>query len=229
MQQKNQYPSEEAEKHQLAMAAYDRQLALTEYGYTSTKPSALLNSLFMNTVNTAAKTLVSVASNAKSTEKSSGKWKPSDHMRFMLMMMTWMAVWVLRVLMDHFPFSSSSPYLLDGISQLGNFDFLSAASSSSSSALSSILPSSAGLSSTLALFSSSAGVGVSSYSSSLDLVLGEDSSEVVSAKALGRALTNVSHLLHVCCYNPSLFHIYYLLLVIKRLLKGTLPIYFYLV
>lgn len=178
----------------------NRQLSLIENhgGYTSTKPSALLNSIFLNTVNTAAKALASVASDARTQQ--SEKWKPADHVRFMLMMMTWLTVWILRVLMDHFPFmtggyysdpSSSSSLLPYGISIGGSLDFLSSSLlpslSSSSSALTTSSSSSV-LASSLALFTTSSG----SLSSALDLsVLGERY-ESVSARALGRALTNVS-------------------------------------
>ncbi|CAN4105487.1 unnamed protein product [Withania somnifera] len=89
-------------------------LAVVDYGSYKTRPSALLNSVFMTTVNAAAKTLVAVASNAKAVDQQSDKWRPADHFRFMLMLMTWLAVWVLRVLMDHCPFANGSSYSLDG-------------------------------------------------------------------------------------------------------------------
>lgn len=176
----------------------NRQLSLIEnYGvYTSTKPSALLNSIFLNTVNTAAKALASVASDAR-TEQSE-KWKPADHVRFMVMMMTWLTVWILRVLMDHFPFMSGGYYsnpsslLPDGISIGGSLDFLSSSLlsslSSSSSALTTSSSSLSVLASPLALFTTSSGY----PSSPLDLSVLDERYESVSAKALGRALTNVS-------------------------------------
>ncbi|KAA8533376.1 hypothetical protein F0562_033091 [Nyssa sinensis] len=82
------------------------ELAVDYYGYNSStnKPSTLLNSIFMWTVNTAAKTLVAVASSAK-IENADQRWRAADHLRFMVMLMTWLTVWVLRVLMDYFPFS----------------------------------------------------------------------------------------------------------------------------
>jgi hypothetical protein len=81
------------------------------YGY-KTRPSSLLSSIFMSTVNAAAKTLVSVAK----TEQAE-KWKATDHLRFVVMLMTWVTVWVLRVLMDYFPCSIGPPpqYLLAGL------------------------------------------------------------------------------------------------------------------
>jgi hypothetical protein len=93
------------------------------YGY-KTRPSSLLSSIFMSTVNAAAKTLVSVAK----TEQA--KWKASDHLRFVVMLMTWVAVWVLRVLMDYFPCSVgfSPQYLLSGFSSVGSLDLSSSSS-----------------------------------------------------------------------------------------------------
>lgn len=131
------------------------------------RPSALLNYLFMSTVNVAAKTLVSVASNIK--VEHSEKWKPSDHLRFMVMLITWMTVWVLRVLVDYFPcpMTLSPHYLLGNLSSVGSFRLaLPAPSSSSSKALS---PS----------------------GSSMDLIL-QDDVNGPSVKAIGRALTHVS-------------------------------------
>ncbi|XP_009590559.1 uncharacterized protein LOC107816961 [Nicotiana tabacum] len=138
-------------------------LAVVDYGSYKTRPSALLNSVFMTTVNAAAKTLVAVASNAKAADQQSDKWKPADHLRFMLMLMTWLAVWVLRVLMDHCPFAVGSSYSLDR-----------------SSSLDLMLPSASTMLS----------------SSSLDLVLHEDSNQASPAKALGRALTHILALLN---------------------------------
>lgn len=106
-------------------------LAVVDYGSYKTRPSALLNSVFMTTVNAAAKTLVAVASNAKAAHQQSDKWRPADHMRFMLMLMTWLAVWVLRVLMDHCPFAAGSSYSLDGSST--SLDLMLPSSSTGSS------------------------------------------------------------------------------------------------
>ncbi|CAI9096995.1 OLC1v1033275C1 [Oldenlandia corymbosa var. corymbosa] len=199
--------------------ASDRQLALSRslYGYQSSsagnKPSALLNSIFMSTVNTAAKTLVSVASKSGGTGRQVEKWKPSDHLRFMVMMTTWLTVWVLRVLMDHLPFSSSfdssssaysSPFALSSfvnqqqgfglgmLNQLGSFHELLASSSSSvlSTAMSVFSPASSA--------ASAAAGGCLDSSSSLDLVLSDGSDDVASVKALGRALTNFD------CFQPLL-------------------------
>lgn len=143
-------------------------LTIAQYGYKTNKASGLLNDIFMYTVNMAAKTLVSVAQTSKTEDTE--KWKTTDHLRFMIMLMTWVTVWVLRVLMDHFPLSSSLPFnpLGGSLSALGSFDsILSSVSSSSALAL----PSSA--------------------SSSLDLVLYEEV-DAPSIKALGRSLTHVS-------------------------------------
>ncbi|THG00033.1 hypothetical protein TEA_017570 [Camellia sinensis var. sinensis] len=129
------------------------------YNHNSTT-SRLLNSIFMTTVNTAAKTLVAVASRTRAEHTE--RWRPADHMRFMVMLMTWFSVWVLRVLMDHFPCSSifRSNYLLQGYSStVGSFDFPP-------------LPSSA-----------------LTPSSSLDLVL-HDGFDGPSVQALGRSITH---------------------------------------
>ncbi|GMI74754.1 hypothetical protein like AT3G19920 [Hibiscus trionum] len=85
------------------------------------RPSSLLNSIFMSTVNMAAKMLVSVASSSKA--ENTEKWKLTDHLRFMVMLITWVMLWALRFLMDLFPCSlSSSPdYLLGGSSSVGPF------------------------------------------------------------------------------------------------------------
>lgn len=102
-------------------------VAVVEYGSCKTRPSALLNSIFMTTVKAAAKSLVAVASNAKATDQQSHKWRATDHMRFMLMLMTWLAVWVLRVLMDHSPFSTASLddlMMLPSIGASSSFDLV---------------------------------------------------------------------------------------------------------
>ncbi|KAJ0038711.1 hypothetical protein Pint_23210 [Pistacia integerrima] len=149
-----------------------------EYAYKS-RPPSLLNSIFMYTVNMAAKTLASVAhtSQAQDTDE---KWKTSDHLKFMVMLLTWVTVWVLRVLMDHFPFITYSPsynnnhYLQGFSSSLGSFDSLLPSSLSPSSSSLSLWPSSG---------------------SSLDLILYEGI-DGPSVKALGRSLTHVLALLN---------------------------------
>ncbi|XVF44564.1 hypothetical protein PTKIN_Ptkin02bG0134900 [Pterospermum kingtungense] len=140
-----------------------------QYGYTA-RPSSLLNSIFMSTVNMAAKMLVSMASSSKS--ENTQKWKPTDHLRFMVMLMTWMMVWVLRFLIDHFPccLSSSPDHLLGGLSSVRSSKLAPYSSSSLAEAL-------------------------SSSDSSLDLIL-HDRVEGPSLKALERALTHVLALLN---------------------------------
>ncbi|XAR63988.1 hypothetical protein NMG60_11024165 [Bertholletia excelsa] len=141
---------------------------------SGSRASALLNSIFMTTVNTAAKTLVAVASTTKAGEQVE-RWRAADHVRFMLMLMTWLALWVLRVVMDYFPLSlgppsSSSSYLLQGSSSVGLIDWPP-------------LPSSA-----------------LTPSSSLDLIMHqayeEDDKAGNSAQALGRALAHIFALLN---------------------------------
>ncbi|KAK8605817.1 hypothetical protein V6N13_102588 [Hibiscus sabdariffa] len=101
------------------------------------RPLSLLNSIFMSTVNMAAKMLVSVASSSKA--ENTEKWKLTDHLRFMVMLITWLMLWALRFLMDLFPCSlSSSPdYLLGGSSSAGQFQVAPYSSSAGAEALSS--------------------------------------------------------------------------------------------
>ncbi|XP_059625489.1 uncharacterized protein LOC132268706 [Cornus florida] len=171
------------------MARDDDQVAhMEEYdgGYNNSmmrRPPALLNSIFMATVNKAAKALVAVASTSSAEAQNAEKWKAADHMRFMVMLMTWMVVWVLRILMDHFPCSSS---VLPSALQYSNSPFLLTDHDGGFSPMeeSFNLPSSSSsLSSTL---------------SSLDLVLHQAGSntEPSSIKALGRALSHVFALLN---------------------------------
>ncbi|CAK7338019.1 unnamed protein product [Dovyalis caffra] len=118
----------------------------------------------MSTVNVAAKTLVSVASKVKLEH--SEKWRPSDHLRFMVMLMTWVTVWVLRVLMDHFPFpmTLSPHYLLNSFSSIGSSFPLALPSSSTSTP-------------------------------AVDLIF-QDDIDGPSVQALGRALTHVLALMN---------------------------------
>ncbi|XP_059278375.1 uncharacterized protein LOC132032705 [Lycium ferocissimum] len=141
-------------------------LAVVNYGSYKTRPSALLNSVFMTTVNAAAKTLVAVASNAKAADQQSERWRPADHLRFMMMLMTWLVVWVLRVLMDHCPFAVGDSYSLDG-GGIGSSSF------------------------DLMLPSSSSG----GFSMDL-VLQEDSSRQAPSAKALGRALTHILALLN---------------------------------
>ncbi|KAL6312389.1 hypothetical protein AAG906_008070 [Vitis piasezkii] len=99
------------------------QLAI-EYGYKA-KPSALLNTIFTWTVNTAAKTLLSVASNSKTGHTE--KWKPTDHLKFM-------------GFDGSFPSSlAPSPYYLLGVSSpIGLLDLMPSSSSLSPSLSSSL-------------------------------------------------------------------------------------------
>ncbi|KAL4361363.1 hypothetical protein GQ457_04G004560 [Hibiscus cannabinus] len=101
------------------------------------RPPSLLNSIYMSTVNMAAKMLVSVASSSKA--ENTEKWKLTDHLRFMVKLITWLMLWALRFLMDLFPCSlSSSPdYLLGGSSSAGQFQVAPSSSSARAEALSS--------------------------------------------------------------------------------------------
>ncbi|OVA10699.1 hypothetical protein BVC80_645g7 [Macleaya cordata] len=173
------------------------QILLTSRPFASSSPSSLLNYIFMSTVNTAAKTLVSVIKASSSNTSNSGgdddkRWNLVDHFRYMLMLMIWFTLWMLRVLMDNFPCSlllpSSPPphYILDGSNSFSSSsDYYSSSSSSSS-------------------FSSSSS---SSSVSSLDLVLHEGfsnsgyyyddgSSSSSSTRAIGRALSHIFSLMN---------------------------------
>ncbi|ESQ47894.1 hypothetical protein EUTSA_v10022300mg [Eutrema salsugineum] len=60
-----------------------RELQYLEYTYRNNRPTTgLLNSIFMTTVNTAARSLVSVASTASTPELASRRWSASDHLSF---------------------------------------------------------------------------------------------------------------------------------------------------
>ncbi|KAF6150709.1 hypothetical protein GIB67_020792 [Kingdonia uniflora] len=107
-----------------------------------TKLSPPLTSIFMTTVNMAMKMLANVTSNTTSTSIRQtnvasnttstsiwhgDKWKAADHLRYMAMLSTWVTVWVLRVLIDHFPCSlvPTSHYGLGGFPEGGEPVFLS--------------------------------------------------------------------------------------------------------
>ncbi|KAH0891663.1 LOW QUALITY PROTEIN: hypothetical protein HID58_054092 [Brassica napus] len=59
------------------------ELQYLEYTYRNNRPTTgLLNSIFMTTVNTAARSLVSVASTASTSELASRRWSASDQLSF---------------------------------------------------------------------------------------------------------------------------------------------------
>ncbi|XP_057963374.1 uncharacterized protein LOC131154554 [Malania oleifera] len=164
-------------------------LAMDDYGGGyKTKPSALLNSVFMSTARTAARMLVAVASNVKA--EPAEKWKVSDHLRFMLMLLTWLTLWILRILMDHLPvpIAPSPPYSLDAFPTVGSsFDFLA-----SSSAPSVDVVSPASSSSSSSSFCVPSLRSTSSVSSSLELVSSERGMNRPSdVNALRRALSHI--------------------------------------
>lgn len=155
------------------------ELSLVKYGHktrlsSSMSSSSFLNNIFMSTVNAAAKTLVSVTKGG--IQNDIGKWRPRDHFRFMLMLMTWLTLWLLRVLMDNIPscslaLTSSSPFnLLQAFSPFGLIDFPRSGSSRPSDSALSV--------------------------SSLQMIMNEGV-EAVPVQALGRALSQVS-LLNLC-------------------------------
>lgn len=88
------------------------QLAL-RYGHT-TKPKKFVATMFMYTMNTTARTVMMAMQNTKT-----GRWRAMAYIKYMYMLITWMAVGVLRPVLDYFPFSlgppaTSRPYLLEG-------------------------------------------------------------------------------------------------------------------
>ncbi|KAG9441953.1 hypothetical protein H6P81_017807 [Aristolochia fimbriata] len=130
------------------------------------RSSPLLNSIFMTTVNTAAKTLTAVTNSSRE----GGKWKLNDHLRYMVMLTTWFTLWVLRLLMDHLPIFPGSVVpspvaLLEGLSPFSS----SSGGSFSSNSLQ------------LAVYDG-AGHG--------------DGYDAASSKAIGRALSHVFGLLN---------------------------------
>ncbi|KAK9102848.1 hypothetical protein Sjap_020102 [Stephania japonica] len=143
------------------------------------KPTAFLNSLFMSTVNSAAKALVSVASTTSGGGSDGESWRAIDHARYLLMLITWLAVWVLRVLMDHIPTSFVPPpdRLLGG-----GGGILSLGSSSDHSHVSATSFSSSSPSLELILHEGF------NYSTNEDIDLAHESS---SSKAIGRQLSHI--------------------------------------
>lgn len=88
------------------------QLAL-RYGHTA-KPKNFVTTMFMYTMNSTARKLMTVVKDTN-TER----WRAVAYIKYMYMLMTWMAAGVLRPLMDYLPFSlgppaTSRPYLLEG-------------------------------------------------------------------------------------------------------------------
>lgn len=103
------------------------------YGCTA-KPSSVLNFIFMSIANMARKMLISTSSSkAENTEK----WKLTDHLRFMVMLISWLMLWVLRFFMDLFSCSmiSSPDYHLGGSSSVRRFQLSPYSSSATEEAL----------------------------------------------------------------------------------------------
>ncbi|CAI0416371.1 unnamed protein product [Linum tenue] len=172
-----------------------------EYAYKSNRPSQLLNTLFMSTVNVASRTLVNVAANVQ--PEHSERWKPGDHLRFMVMLMTWLTVWVMRVLMDFFPvpMTWSPHHLLSAAFSPLKLALPAPSGFSSSSKTTSFNPPSTHVSFPYSSAKSEAGALVpaaAASSSPMDLVLQQDDYEddVGSLHALGRSLTHILALLN---------------------------------
>lgn len=162
-----------------------RELQYLEYTYRNNRPTTgLLNSIFMTTVNTAARSLVSVASTASTPELASRRWSASDHLRFMSMMMAWLALWLLRVFLDYFPLPliSSSAYSYS----YPPFSFASGLLTAV--AENALVPVSASSSS-----SSTSSTALVKYSGSSDMgMMICDGVDEPSVNSLGRALCHVS-------------------------------------
>ncbi|CAN7106364.1 unnamed protein product [Brassica rapa subsp. narinosa] len=166
-----------------------RELQYLEYTYRNNRPTTgLLNSIFMTTVNTAARSLVSVATTASTPELASRRWSASDHLRFMSMMMAWLALWVLRVFLDYLPLplitsSSSSSAYSDSY-----HPFSFASGLLTAAAEKALVPASAPSSSSTALVK---------YSGSADLgTMVCDGVDVPSVNSLGRALCHALALMN---------------------------------
>ncbi|KAK4756840.1 hypothetical protein SAY87_006967 [Trapa incisa] len=167
-----------------------RGLAIERYssGYRSgnmASPSSLINALFMSTVKRAGRTLVSIASTSRVDQAE--RWRPSDHLRFMTMLTTWLILWVLRVLVDHFPGLCPMAAPMDHLERPLGFQPLLASSSVAAAAAAG--PSSYP-SSQLALVPSSAAA------RSADMIIYEGDDCFPSVNALGRALSQVLALLN---------------------------------
>lgn len=161
-----------------------RELQYLEYTYRNNRPTTgLLNSIFMTTVNTAARSLVSVASTASTPEIPSRRWSASDHLRFISMMMTWLTLWILRVFLDYLPLisSSSSAYSYS----YPPFSFASGLLTTA--AENALVPAKASPS------SSTSSTALVKYSGSSDLgMMICDGVDELSVNSLGRALCHVS-------------------------------------
>lgn len=84
--------------------AMDRYSIHRNYNRHRSPPSSsFLHPVFNFTVKTAARTLISISSANSRPSDPTTKWGPTDHLRFVFMLTTWLALWFLRVLMDHFP------------------------------------------------------------------------------------------------------------------------------
>ncbi|CAN8258719.1 unnamed protein product [Cochlearia groenlandica] len=176
------------------MSTSSRELQYLEYTYRNNRPTtSLLNSIFMTTVNTAARSLVSVASTASTPELASRRWSASDHLRFMFMMMTWLSLWLLRVFLD-FLLPSSSSFAYNSCSYDYNYHPFSFASGLLNAAAENALVPISAPSSSLSSTSSTALV---KYSGSSDLgMMVYDGVGEPSVNSLGRALCHVLALMN---------------------------------
>lgn len=165
-----------------------RELQYLEYTYRNNRPTTgLLNSIFMTTVNTAARSLVSVASTASTPEVPSRRWSASDHLRFMSMMMTWLTLWVLRVFLDYLPLPLISSSSTSSAYSYSYPPFSFASGLLTAAAENALVPVKASSS------SSTSSTALVKYSGSSDLgMMICDGVDEPSVNSLGRALCHVS-------------------------------------
>ncbi|KAJ0264520.1 BTB/POZ domain protein [Hirschfeldia incana] len=162
-----------------------RELQYLESTYRNNRPTTgLLNSIFMTTVNTAARSLVSVATTVSTPELASRRWSASDHLRFMSMMMAWIALWVLRVFLDYLPL----PLISSSAHSYSYHPFSFASGLLTTAMENALVPTSAPSSSSTALVK---------YSGSADLgTMICDGVDVPSINSLGRALCHALTLMN---------------------------------
>ncbi|KAL1197697.1 BTB/POZ domain-containing protein [Cardamine amara subsp. amara] len=180
-----------------------RELQYLGYTYRNNRPTTgLLNSIFMTTVSTAARSLVSVASTASTPEISSRRWSASDHLRFMSMMMTWLTLWVLRVFLDYLPNSLISSSSSSAYSYC--YPPFSFASGLLTTAMENVLvPASASASSS----SSTSSTALVKYSGSSDLGMRIcDGVDEPSVNSLGRALCHALTLMNEIPITSRKYH-----------------------
>eukprot|EP01018_Ginkgo_biloba_P011440 Gb_30597 [translate_table: standard] len=81
--------------------------------------SSLPNAIVIATFNMGAKILLALSSSSSNSSKGKveGEWKVFDHIRYLLMLMVWLILWVFRLLLDHFPSPLPGSWYLENIVQ----------------------------------------------------------------------------------------------------------------